>query len=119
MRIGGSVGLSEDQGTVCSAEAERIGQRNRYVTLQGHVRRVEEIALGILVLQVDGRRHDPLLDCHHRKQRFYGAGGAQRMPVVDFVELMTNDFACSPNVRLTASVSATSPRGVDVPWALT
>ena len=40
-------------------------------------------------------------------------------PVVDFVELTATFFAASPNARLMATVSATSPSGVDVPCAFT
>src|SRR3989304_2381313 len=42
-----------------------------------------------------------------------------RWPVMDLVELTATLEACSPNARLTATVSMASPSGVEVPWALT
>src|SRR5580704_3750041 len=39
-------------------------------------------------------------------------------PVIDLVELTAIRAACSPNTCLIACVSATSPCGVEVPWAL-
>ena len=39
-------------------------------------------------------------------------------PVMDFVELMTTSYACSPNAFLMASVSLRSLSGVLVPCAL-
>ena len=41
-----------------------------------------------------------------------------RCPVIDLVELIASFAACSPKQRFTATVSAMSPSGVDVPWAL-
>ena len=38
--------------------------------------------------------------------------------MADFVEDMATPFASSPNNRSTASSSRSSPRGVEVPWAL-
>jgi hypothetical protein len=39
-------------------------------------------------------------------------------PVMDLVELTAIRYARSPRARLTARVSAASPAGVEVPWAL-
>src|SRR5262249_20236384 len=41
-----------------------------------------------------------------------------RCPVIDFVDPKISFFACGPNTVFTAAVSAPSPCGVDVPWAL-
>ena len=41
-----------------------------------------------------------------------------RWPVIDFVELIFMSYKCFPNTSLRALVSATSPRGVDVPCIL-
>ena len=44
----------------------------------------------------------------------------RRWPVIDFVDETTSPFlACSPNTRLMAWHSATSPCGVEVPWVFT
>ena len=40
-------------------------------------------------------------------------------PIMDLVEFTTSFLAWSPNASLIALVSFTSPRGVEVPWALT
>src|SRR5207245_11107406 len=39
-------------------------------------------------------------------------------PVIDLVDPKTSLRACAPNTAFTAAVSAASPWGVDVPWAL-
>lgn len=41
-----------------------------------------------------------------------------RWPVIDLVELIDSAWACSPNTLFTAAISAMSPAGVEVPWAL-
>ena len=38
-----------------------------------------------------------------------------KCPVIDFVELMFNFLACSPNTSLIAFTSDMSPTGVEVP----
>ena len=38
-----------------------------------------------------------------------------KWPVMDFVELMFNSYACCPNTSLIAFASEISPTGVDVP----
>src|SRR3989442_7814510 len=42
----------------------------------------------------------------------------RRWPVIDLVEPKISLRACGPNTVFTAAVSAESPWGVDVPWAL-
>ena len=39
----------------------------------------------------------------------------RRCPVIDFVLLILRLYACSPNTFCIADISATSPKGVDVP----
>jgi len=41
-----------------------------------------------------------------------------RCPVIDLVDPKISCFAWGPNTVFTAAVSAPSPCGVDVPWAL-
>jgi hypothetical protein len=41
-----------------------------------------------------------------------------RCPVIDLVELTITLYAASPSAALIAMVSARSPAGVEVPWAL-
>src|SRR5207245_6638775 len=41
-----------------------------------------------------------------------------KCPIAEFVEDIENSYACSPNSRLTAPSSISSPSGVEVPWAL-
>ena len=43
----------------------------------------------------------------------------KQWPVTDFVDETARRYAWSPNTCLSARVSARSPRGVDVPCALT
>ena len=42
----------------------------------------------------------------------------KQWPVIDFVDETASSYAWSPKTSLIALVSARSPSGVDVPWAL-
>ena len=69
----------EDQRGVVSAEAEVV--RDRDVDLAGlrDVRRVVEVAIGIRVLVIDGRRDHARVDGHHAGGRLDAAGGTQEV----------------------------------------
>jgi len=42
----------------------------------------------------------------------------KQWPIIDFVEETASSYAWSPKTSLIAFVSAASPRGVEVQWAL-
>src|SRR4029077_6672238 len=71
--------LLEQQRGIVPAEAEGVRKRQLDVELAGALRDVIEVALGIRVLEVDGRGRAPLFDRFHRDDRLDGSGGPQQV----------------------------------------
>ena len=70
-----SVNCAKDQASVGAAKAERVRQGSPDLRLARDIRRVIEIALGILVFEVDRRRYDLVLDGQRAENRL---GDARR-----------------------------------------
>lgn len=81
--------LAHDHRAVGTAEPEGIRQRDVDLHLPCLVGAVVEIALGILIEDVDGGRSDLVVDGQRREHGFDAAGGTSRCPVMDLVELTT------------------------------
>ena len=83
------------------------------------VRHEVEIALRIAVDEIRRGRRDLVAQRERREHRLDAAGGAEQVSGHRFGRATRRaSCACSPNARLTAMHSATSPSGVDVPCAL-
>lgn len=77
-----------------------------------------EVATFVRVVQVDGRRATWSRRASTLKIASTAPAAPNRWPVIDLVELIDSAWACSPNTLFTAAISAMSPAGVEVPWAL-
>lgn len=53
----------QGEGCVLTAEAEVTGYRGPDSALSGHQRRVIQVAFGVRVIEVQGRRHDASPNC--------------------------------------------------------
>jgi hypothetical protein len=111
---------AENQRSVGAAEAEVVLQRDVDLHRPRRVGAVVQVALRILVEDVDGRRRDLVMHGEHGEYRFQAAGAAQqvtghRLGGIHHGLLRRVD----PKASLMASVSFLSPSGVEVPWALT
>src|SRR5882724_12364131 len=70
----------EEQRSVGTAEAERIAERifhGGFASMVGHV---VEVALGILVVEVDGGREALIAQRQHSDAGFESAGAAEQVP---------------------------------------
>ena len=64
------VKCAEYKASVGAPETERVGQGQSYLSIPGHVGDVVQITLGILVLEVAGRRHDLVVNGLHAEYAF-------------------------------------------------
>src|SRR5579885_1974870 len=79
--ISRSVGEApQDERDVLPAETETVGQRHLDRLLAGHVRDIVQVALGVRVIQVDRRRHDPVAHRQQADDRLDTAGGGDQVP---------------------------------------
>ena len=62
--------LAKYQCRIGAAEAERIRHDGADFHVARFIRHVIQIALLILIVQIDGRRRDLVLKCQHREHRF-------------------------------------------------
>src|SRR5690606_23873549 len=69
----------ECEGSVRAAEAEGIGDRDLDLRFARFVRRVVEVALRILIVDIDGRRNDLLAERENREDRLGRAGRADHV----------------------------------------
>src|SRR5579871_4484716 len=72
--------FAHGQTGIVAAEAHRIRQGRTSVHLARNVGDVIEIAVGVGVLKVDGRRQNAVAEREYRHRRLDGAGGAERVP---------------------------------------
>ena len=100
--------IGEGAGLLVLEEYERARARGAgwYAELLGHAATCD--AYHITQPRPDG---EGAVDCL--------TAAPSRCPVIDFVELIARRLACGPKTRFSASVSATSPAGVEVPCAFT
>lgn len=101
-----------------AAKAEGNGQGEVKVNLSRFVRADVKVAVRVRLFVVDGRRNDALFTASAEAMASTAPAAPNMWPVMDFVELMTTSYACSPNAFLMASVSLRSLSGVLVPCAL-
>src|SRR5581483_1092324 len=73
--------LADDQGRVVAAETEGVGNGDLDLGRAGPVGDVIEVALGILVVEVDGGRQHAALDGQHAGGGLHGAGRPQKVGV--------------------------------------
>ena len=120
-RGGGHQIAPEGDGDVGAAEAEGVVQRRDVAVRQvaglgGDV----EVDLGVLVVEVDRRRDDPVVQGEHGGDRLEGAGAAEQVPG-HRLGAGHHDLGRrgAPSVAWSIRPSAMSPCGVEVAWALT
>ena len=101
-----------------AAEAEAVGHGRVEACARGLVRRVVQVAVRVGVLEVDRRRNHAVANRQHGEHQLDAAAGAQQVAQLALGAGDAHVAACSPKTGLMAAVSARSPRGVLVPWAL-
>lgn len=70
-----------DQTGVMTAESKRVGERDLDFGLAGGVRDVEQVhAVGVGVVEVDGRGDDSVLDRLDASNQLHSARGTQEVP---------------------------------------
>ena len=67
----------QKQGGIVSTEAEGVAQHTAEFRFASRVRNAIEIALGILIFQIDRRRDDPLADRHGTRCELDAASGPE------------------------------------------
>jgi hypothetical protein len=72
---------------VVPAEPEAVAQRHVDVALDGSVRHVVQVALGVGRPVIDRRRNGAVADGERADREFEPAGRASVCPVIDLVEL--------------------------------
>ena len=98
--------LLEDYASVMSAEAERIAEGSAYGTLlrlvEGKVQVVVDVLVLVVLLVVDSRRNDVVLDSQYRHEGLNGTGSAEQVAShrlgradIQLVSVLTEEFLYS------------------------
>ena len=73
---------ADNERIVLAAKAKGIGKARADGNFAGGVGHIVEVAVGVGMGVVDGRRHDPIPNGQHAGDEFYGAGGSDQVTLV-------------------------------------